>query len=291
MPIPARIQNSLAEYQARIHGWAERNPEAVARIALWAEDELGATGEGEVAPIDLLRSFMEALMPRNWWELGIGAHPRAQHLMESSGLCLVWVPEATVIRELLAAGDKTARDEALLANSASILSSVEAVLGETTHPELASERVLGQEAVLAFRAGATAAAQALSASILTAVVQEHFGYRKFSLAREAFSAEPAEGPWRFRRATVQRAICATIVRSDEMGPEAGFNRHLSTHGTEPTQFTAAHSLAALMLVAGSIRELQEIYRVGTFGFGPTPRLELYAGEQFRKRLAASTGAA
>jgi hypothetical protein len=288
--MPVQIQNSFAEYKARIHGWAERNPEAVVRIALWAEDELGAASEGEAAPIDLLRSFMEALMPRNWWELGIGAHRGAQDLMESSGLCLVWVPEAKVIREMLAAGDKAARDEALLANSASILASVETVLGETTRPELASQKLLGEEAILAFRAGATSAAQALSASILTAAIQEHFGFRKFSLAREAFSAETADGPWRFRRATVQRAICAAIVRSDQMAPEAGFNRHLSTHGTEPTQFTSAHSLAALMLVAGSLRELQEIYRVGTFGFGPTPRLELYAGEQFRERLTASTSA-
>jgi hypothetical protein len=286
-------QSSLAtwaaELRCRLADWIERNPEGAARIALWMEEELEHPDER--APVDLLHSFIEAVVPRNWWSMGVGLHVQAWKVMAETGVCLIWVPPGEVVEAVLRCDCKQARDEALLANSAQILDSADQALSEAVHPRLDLSVAAACEAVSAQRAGLTRAAQSLTATLLGEIVEGHFGFDDFGSARRAFEREPASsaGLWSTRRAAVQEALLMAILQSRFRPPEAGFNRHLSAHGVDPLQFRESHALEGLMLLAGTLRELHEVYRVAERGFGPSPRLSRYARIELERRMDGVVG--
>jgi hypothetical protein len=204
---------------------------------------------------------------------------KADELMSQTGLCLVWVPEADVIGQLVGASNKEERDAILVRNSSQILTSVERVVDEVAHPQLELLRESAIESVRSARAGYFGASQALSATILTGVLEEHYGLT-FGLARKTFEAEPPSlaGPWSHRRALVQRAIHLSILRSESRSDDGGFNRHITGHGTDLEHLSEPHCLEALMLVGGTLRELEVVYRVAACGFAPTQQLERRAGK-------------
>lgn len=285
MSRPSSLARFADEISLRIGDWIERNPEGAARIALWVEEQMD-NSEGAAAPADFFQSFMEGLVPRNWWPLRIGMHAKAQRVMAESGICLVWVPSAAVVEAIVRADGKEDRDDVLLANAAQIVDAVDQVLAEATHPQLEVTVGGAREALAAHRAGFQGPAQSHTASVLSEVVQGHFGFGRFGDARDAFESEPASaaGLWSSRRTAVQEAILAAIMQSQFRPPEAGFNRHLSAHGVDPGQYREPHALEGLMLVAGAIRELHEIYRVAERGFGPSPRFSEYAECELQRRI-------
>jgi len=278
------IPDLTRRFHRWLGGWIERNPEGAARIALWVEEQTERSEEA--APIDLLKSFFEGLVPRNWWPLQVGMHLQAQSVMTESGVCLVWVPPAPTVEAIVCASSKEDRDRVLLANAETILGALDQVLGEATHSELVTTVDAAREAVAIYRGGHTRGAQTLAAATLGEVVEGHFGFEKFSVARRAFENEQTcdAGLWSYRRVAIQTAIRAAILRSEEQGSAAGFNRHLSVHGVSGDQFTPAHALAGLMLVVGALRELHEIYRVAERGFGPSPRLGRHAHDALQRRI-------
>jgi hypothetical protein len=211
--------------------------------------------------------------------------------MAESGICLVWIPPAGIVEAIACARSKDERDRVLLANAGPILEALDQAIGEATHPELSATADAAHEAVAIYRDGRIRGAQALAAATLSEVVEGHFGFEKFSLARQAFENErPSDaGLWSYRRVAIQSAIHAAILRSEELGPAAGFNRHLSVHGVSGDQFTPAHALAGLMLVVGALRELHEIYRVAERGFGPSPRLGRHARDALQSRISRGYG--
>lgn len=190
------------------------------------------------------------------------------------------------MKAIVRADSKQDRDEVLLANTARILDAVDEALTEAEHPRLEVTVAAAREALEAQRAGFTKAAQSLTASVLSEVVQEHFGFDRFGNARDAFESEPASAArlWSLRRTAVQGAIHVAIMQSDDRPPDAGFNRHLSAHGVDPCQFCDPHALEGLMLLAGAIRELHEIYRVAEWGFGPSPKLSRFARAELHRRM-------
>lgn len=290
MSSPASLSAIADDPRRRLDIWMAQNPEAVAKIWLWVDEQM-AKPEDAGSFAEVAKSFMEGLVPRNWWSLGIGTHQRASRLMAESGICLVWVPPPDVIKAIIRASDKEERDEVLVDHAEAILVAIDQVLTEVTHPRLSTTTAAAREAVAAHRAGFLKAAQSHAAAILGDVVERHLGFERFSNARCAFEREPADdaGLWSFRRVAVQAAIHAAISRSDELPPDAGFNRHLSVHGIDVRQFTPAHALAALMLVGGALRELHEIYRVAERGFGPSPRLRECATMELERRAAITGG--
>jgi hypothetical protein len=280
------ISDLAGQFHRWLGGWIERNPEGAARIALWIEEQTERSDEA--APIDLLKSFMDGLVPRNWWPLRLGMHLQAQSTMAESGICLVWVPPTGTVEAIVCAPSKEERDRVLLANTETILEALDQALGEATHPELTTTVEAAREAVDTYRDGRMRGAQTLAAATLGEVVEGHFGFEKFSIARRAFESEQTSdaGLWSYRRVAIQTAIRAAILRSEEQGSAAGFNRHLSVHGVSGDQFTPAHALAGLMLVVGALRELHEIYRVAERGFGPSPRLGQHAQDALQRRIPA-----
>jgi hypothetical protein len=271
----ARARRRVGDFWSRFLRWAEQNPEALARLKLWGVEL--AEMPPQQGLLGLLRTFFLGVAPPNWQGLAAGMNFQADELMSETGLCLVWVPEAQVIAELLAAADKEDRDAVLVRNSDRILTSIERVLAEVMHPQLGLLRESTIEAVHTARAGHFGASQALSATILTSVLEEHYGL-KFGPARKTFDAEPpaAAGIWSHRRALVQRAIGLSILNSHRRSADGGFNRHITGHGSDLRHLCEPHSLEALMLTGGAVRELQVIYRVAECGFAPTPHLERQA---------------
>lgn len=203
----------------------------------------------------------------------------------------MWIPPAGIVEAIACARSKDDRDRVLLANAGPILEALDQAIGEATHPELSATADAAHEAVAIYRDGRIRGAQALAAATLSEVVEGHFGFEKFSLARQAFENErPSDaGLWSYRRVAIQSAIHAAILRSEELGPAAGFNRHLSVHGVSGDQFRPAHALAGLMLVVGALRELHEIYRVAERGFGPSPRLGRHARDALQSRISRGYG--
>jgi len=210
---------------------------------------------------------------------------KADELMSQTGLCLIWVPEADVIGQLVGASNKDERDMVLVRNSSQILASVERAMDEVVNPQLRLLRESAIESVHAARAGYFGASQALSATILTGVLEEHYGLT-FGLARKTFEAEPPSlaGPWSHRRALVQRAIQLSILRSESRSDDGGFNRHVTGHGTDLQHLSEPHCLEALMLVGGTLRELEVVYRVAACGFAPTPQLERRAEKHISRAV-------
>lgn len=287
MALPPSLAALAAELNRRLADWIDRNPEGAARIALWMEDEMQLSAE-ERAPIDFLFSFIGAFVPPNWSSMKVGLQAPARALMAETGICLVWVPPAGLVEAIVAAHGREAREEVLLAGSAAILDSIDRALAEATHPRLEVSVLAAREAVAAHRAGFARAAQSLTATLLGDVVEGHFGFDGFGEARRSFERE-SQGPvglWSARRTAVQEALRMAILQSRFRAPGEGFNRHLSAHGVDPRQFCEVHALEGLMLLAGVLRELHEVYRVAERGFGPTPRLSRFAQAELMRRMEA-----
>ena len=264
---------------ARLRSWAEENPEGMARLSHWVFNRLPASEEDEegLSLLSLMRSFMVNFAPPNWHSLPFGSVTRADHLVCESGLCLIWVPGPEVVAKLLQAPDKVARDTVLVNCRAEILDSIDARLAEVSHTELAELRALAAEAVQAARVGIPAAAQALAAAVLSAVVNDHYGF-SFGLAREEFETEaPATaGFWSHRRALVQRSLQLAILKTRDRPDDGGFNRHMSSHCSDPSHYGEAHAIEALLLMAGALRELEESYLIAELGFAISAPLRDYA---------------
>jgi hypothetical protein len=261
---------SIRELGARLQRWLDENPEAWAKIQLWFEE----SSHPPQAERGLAGSFLDQLLPVNWQTLRIGQLQAAQRLMEETGICLVWVPRAEVIQALLSCANKPEREQALLKHAEEILADIDAILAAASHPQIRELKESGAEAVAAFRSGYERASQALSAAVVSAILEDHYGFEGFGHAREAFEAErPTDvGVWSSRRVSIQVALHRAILRSDQMPPDGGFNRHLTAHSVDGEQYSRPNTLSALLLAAGSLRELQEMYRIGERGFAPTPQL-------------------
>lgn len=278
------------EFLARLRDWAERNPEGMARLSHWVFNRLPASEEG-LSLLSLMRSFMVNFAPPNWHSLPAGSVTRADHLVCETGLCVIWVPGPEVVAKLLQAPDKAARDKVFINCRVEILDSVDARLAEVMHPELAGLRALAVEAVQAARAGVPAAAQALAAAVISAVVNDHYGF-SFGSAREEFEAEaPAvAGFWSHRRVLVQRSLQLAILKSRDRPADGGFNRHMSSHCSDPSHYGEAHAIEALLLMTGALRELEESYLVAELGFAVSAPLREYAARHARQRTSLSHGA-
>lgn len=247
--------------------------------------------EGEPGLLTLGRSLMLGVAPPNWAQLRLGVNLRAAELVRKSGLCLVWVPEGDIVEALVAAADKQTRDRVLLDATGGILASVEARTEEVDHSLLAEQKAAVLEAIEVNRSGYAGASQTLCATIVSSLLERHYGF-DFTQARRAFTEESrkSQGFWSLRRALVQESLRHSIVVSTQRSAEAGFNRHLSCHGADLSHLTEPHALEALMLAGGALRELNEVYRVAEFGFGPSPQLAQYASEHSTKLLARTEAA-
>jgi hypothetical protein len=261
----------------------------MARLAHWVFNRLLAETEGH-SLLSLMQSFMLNFAPPNWCTLSPGSLAEADRLVCETGICLIWVPGPEVVAKLVEAPNKATRGAVLIDCKSEILDSIDARLVEIVHPELAELRRLATEAAQAARLGSSSPAQALAAAVISAIVNDHYGF-SFGLARKEFEIEAPKraGFWSHRRALVQRSLQHAIVKSNDRPAEGGFNRHLSSHGSSPSHFCEAHAIESLLLMTGALRELEESYLIAERGFAISAPLQNYAERHaLRWRPSAST---
>ena len=203
---------------------------------------------------ELLRRFREALPP-NWSEA-----ERADRIAEFSSktaICLVWVPRPGTIRALLESDEPFAT---LVDHAVETLEDIDVCLAEVMRPELHELREFAMKARAAYD-DHPEAAQALAASTLTTVIHNHLGREQLADARAEFSDWESAPYWQVRIAMVGLAVAKALEpnRPQYGDPSpSNFNRHTATHGVSRAQYNRAHSLSALMALAGLLRELEEL---------------------------------
>jgi hypothetical protein len=250
----------LASFAERMRDWWQDNPQA-ADAAVWWLQEMVQPPPTEAEGSRGERMF-RAVMPANWWHLSLAAQSRAREVMPETGLCLAWVPRPEIVRRLVSTNEKAQRDQILIEHAGAILDDAESVLCQSVHPQLAALPSVGIEAVHAFRHDAPRASQALCAAALGTLLADHFGETSFGKARERLEASvETVSLLTMRRVSIHQAIRYAILRSNIDPAPDGFNRHLTAHGVQ-ANFTTAHALSAIMLIAGAVRELHELYTAG-----------------------------
>jgi hypothetical protein len=248
----------------------------MARLAHWVFNRLLADTEGH-SLLSLMQSFMLNLAPPNWCSLSPGSLAEADRLVCETGICLIWVPDPEVVAKLVEAPNKATRDAALVDYKDEILDSIDARLVEIMHPKLAELRRLAAESAQAARLGVPSPAQALAAAVISAIVNDHYGF-SFGLARREFATESptTAGFWSHRRALIQCSLQHAILKSSDRPVDGGFNRHMSSHGSVPSHYGEAHAIESLLLMTGALRELEESYLIAERGFAISAPLQDHA---------------
>jgi hypothetical protein len=206
---------------------------------------------------DILRPLRERLPP-NWpGDIDLG---QVQAIIQDDGLPLVWVPRAEIVTSLLAAPDRAARVEVLLAHEQEITADCRAVLADISHDTLSGQLPLAVKALEAFEAGHHEAAQALAAAVTETAVTHALGNYKKARQRAAFDPDRVT----LRQLRVQAALApigpfytAWYPSSGTPAPEA-LSRHVTIHQADQRHYTRGNAAVAVLLATSVLRALQEL---------------------------------
>jgi hypothetical protein len=203
---------------------------------------------------DLPSTVMRAAGPPNWKDL-TREELRAVIVTAAAGIPVTWIPRTAILRELLAA-DGAEQLTVLDTHAAAIVEDCVTVVSQTRSGAFAALATYTEEAILAYRAGHTAAAQALAASLIDTLLRttffkttsKHFQYGQ---VRTKITEEPALFP--------QAIACLPVANALEtfyshMPVPAAFNRHASAHAVCAEQYTRANALVSLMLATSLLRQ-------------------------------------
>lgn len=130
-------------------------------------------------------------MPRNWAELETGDVFKVIDLVRITGCCIVWVPRAEIVRELLDAEAEDA-NSILMNRIDDVLVDCLAALNEVTSPELQPETEGAADAVRAYQDGHTRPAQAMASSVFTSTAHLWFQMHELWRVRAAMSNQDPE---------------------------------------------------------------------------------------------------
>jgi hypothetical protein len=224
--------------------------------------------EATRAAVAQFRETWERSLPDNWRDLEFAEIQLVAEFMEDTGWALVWAPRAEVVRSLVNSA-ASERERILLEHSDMVLDDLEAITeAAAVDPALEHLADANREAIDAYRAGHTRAAQALAGVVFTATFHVILGFKSFKAGRaELDKIDPQEAAvGTFRRSCVLRvartAIDAYFGSAGEPVPTR-FNRHASAHRVPVEQFTPINALGALMLTSSLIREFASLGEPGT----------------------------
>lgn len=180
-------------------------------------------------------------------------------LIAESGVCLVWVPRANIVKAMLDApeGDLGAT---LTATSGVVLDDLTTVLERARGASVAGHGdgcAFAAEAIAAARGSHWSAAQALAATGLTHVVQHIHCFPHISEARKKFEERDFDNAtMQVIKITLLELCSARALAKYEPGyPPETFNRHASLHG-ERKSYSQANALVGLLLLVGWLREFK-----------------------------------
>ena len=214
--------------------------------------------------LEAVRGAWKRVMPANWSELSTDEVMAVIDRVRTTGVCLVWVPRESILRDVLAA-DASATTSVLVENSGDVLDDVVACLDAIEGTELGDESNATRQAINAFRDGHPEAAQALASSAFTSAAHVAFATsRTRKIRAEMAEEDPAEAG--FSQIRIRTIYAAGASAFDGFRPDTAsprhfrFNRHNTAHRITREQFTHGNALTAIMLCAGLMRELDYWYR-------------------------------
>jgi hypothetical protein len=213
-----------------------------------------------------LRDIWKQALPNNW--IGLGPEQEITELldfMEETGWCLVWAPRADLIKMLVEESDERGRVVKFLDARETILEDVRAVLRDIESKSLEPNVSACHKALDAFAGGHPEAAQALIAADMSSLINGEPFSMRFGTAKAEFEVEnPMAMPWHsFRRFIVLGMVARSLEPffSERGDPVPGrFSRHASAHTVDPSQYREENSLAALLLLAAFLREIDLLLR-------------------------------
>ena len=260
-PVVLAAQQTMDQWASTaapvVNRWALEANRALVPVRAWLAEHGPQVAEVMLA----LKRFSAEAHVENWADLDEDEWLAALDLMRADDrVPIAWLPPGPIVKELLAAPDHEARNEVLLARESEIAADARRVLDEVTHPNLAGLRSAISTAWDACDADLPMPAQALAASAVGAILDEHLGFNKFSDFRIKWERyrDKNSAEWELTAFRVAAVMCSlsTAVQREDQGPFPGFNRHVTSHRLDPTQYTRANALRSLMLVTSAARELQ-----------------------------------
>jgi hypothetical protein len=248
------LEDFLDAIFAPVRPIAEAASAASARFGAWYTDN-------EDAILEALQTLtfvgVAAIRPENWQKLQTPELMRLHRIAIADQMCLVWVPRAATVRELLKSPDREQRRLLLVARRGKILDDCEAAITASSEFESkvhADICRLALKSVLAARDEHDEAAQALAGSVLSSVIHEMLGFDSQGAARRQFEQTCSDAELRLfmlREAVLFGATARVFAKTSEGLP--GFNRHATAHG-QLNSFGPADMLEAIMLASAWLRE-------------------------------------
>jgi hypothetical protein len=227
-----------------------------------------------------LRIALEMARPRNWW--GIGLDPNVLFtIAREDGIPVAWIPRGSILKELAAVPDPTARRQILLDRQAEIVEDCLDALDECRDPWLDDHVILARRAVQAYREGHHEAGMALAVNI-----GEPLAVWASTPRVRGFDSEADRNAWEKYRKKIrkyawaeyelaavgvdvsrylfkQQVLMAPIPRfftpwypeGSDPAPEH-LSRHVVAHQPTVKHFSLENALVALMLTVSILREQQ-----------------------------------
>lgn len=199
-------------------------------------------------------------IPSNWPD--DADYDRLEGLLNDDGLPAVWVPPASILAAMLAADDRDARVEVLLANADAVAADARAVLEDVTHGAFEGQVPLAQAAVDAWLAGHHAPAQALAVAVtenaVTRLVAEGRSYREVAEDVRLDIDDVPITELRLRAALAPLSVFYTPhwLADGEVG-DRPLSRHLTVHQPHAAHHTSGNAIVAVLLMASVLRSLQD----------------------------------
>ncbi|MER8188156.1 hypothetical protein [Kitasatospora sp. NPDC094015] len=258
-----RMEVALAAHAAVVTGRALQHQVAVlAAGAEWYRDWLDQFAEQVTAVAEfLLPDNIRALDGEDWAAL--------LDISRLDGICLVWAPRASIVRELLDAEGTEARDGVVAEHRQEILADVAASLKLIEHPELVQRARLGLRAVQAAEAGHWEASIALATTVIDAAVTKglrpalHQEFKPFITSKgspgthtvlsSSFAQVP---PVRRAHTYVRWLVLAGLQLLFHWGSGTDrYNRHAVSHG-DSNGYSESFVVPALLILQALLRDLE-----------------------------------
>jgi hypothetical protein len=216
----------------------------------------------------LLPGFWELLedlrrhRPPNW-PPGVDLE-RIVEVIRDDGLPLVWVPRAELVQEVVDAEDREARVAVLLAHAPELAQDCRGVLNGVTHAAFTGQQQLAGRCVEALEQEHHEAAQALAVAVTETAVSRTLG-GNYAKVKQQVLFDPDLVPYtelrlRAALAPIHRFYTDWSPKSPHPAPEA-VSRHVTVHHADPSHYTEANSLVAVLLACSVLRALQELQQL------------------------------
>lgn len=210
-------------------------------------------------------AFLEDLRrhePSNW-PPGID-FDRVVEVIRDDGLPLVWVPQAELVQAVVDAEDREARVAVLLAHVPELMQNCRGALRGVTHAMLVGPHQLAMRCVEAMENGHHEAAQALAVAVTETSVSRTLG-GNYAKVKQQVLFDPDLVPYtqlrlRAALAPIHRFYTDWSPKSPHPAPEA-VSRHVTVHHADPSHYTEANSLIAVLLACSVLRALQELQQL------------------------------